>query len=75
MRKLSEEQTRCLASLIDYTKENERNHLEECLCEVTDDDTSSYTDDDLYQFCMETDSDYIKSHIWLKIHKLSELLN
>jgi hypothetical protein len=72
MAKLNKEQTENLQAVMDYMKDNERKHLEECFFDNSDEDVSCLTDDDLYNVCVATGAN--DDHIWLKLHKLSELL-
>jgi hypothetical protein len=73
MKKLTKEQMEALHSVVEYMGTTERNHLEECLCEETDEDVSDFTDDDLYGYCIL--NGFCTTHIWLKVYLLSKIIN
>lgn len=73
MKSLSKTHLEAIHSIVEYMSENERNHLEECLFEETDEDVSEFTDDDLYNFCFL--NGFCTEHIWIKVYLLSKVLN
>ena len=61
-----------ISRIVDYMFISERDHLIEGY--IPDDmtaDVEDYTDDELFQYCVNNDID----HIWLDVYLLKELIN
>lgn len=69
---LSKRQTDAITKIINYTIDDERDHLEEMLYDRHEEEVSQLTDQDLFD-TYEKDS-RVNDHIWFAIYELQQLI-
>jgi hypothetical protein len=74
MKTLTEHRVQLIRDVIEYSIDNERDHLEEMIynMDYTDEELeglTNLTDEDLFKFCKTND---ITDHIWLKLFDLKQ---
>jgi len=70
--RISKIQLEAIEKLINYSIDDERDHLEETIATNHDVDVADLTDDDLYQYCIENELQEI-DHIWFSLYELQKL--
>ena len=69
---LTQKQVEAIKKLIDYTIDDEREHLEEMISDKLDIEVSDLTDDDLFE-TYKDDTDF-NNHIWFSIYELQKII-
>lgn len=71
--RITQAQLRSIKKVVEYSIDDERDHLEESIETDLDKEVSDLTDDDLYTFCKENDYD-LDDHIWFSLYELQKLI-
>jgi hypothetical protein len=73
--RITKEEIKAVKHVVGYCYEEEREHLEELLCEYSDEDYSDLTDDDFYIEVKKLElGDFVMSHIWFSLYILNNLI-